>query len=128
MMGSVYIYDGSEKYEAYIGASEKLSSLLVQLLSEGLSEHEQDRSHINSYFPAPQAGSVRLNYYPASATLGLPPHTDAAAFVLLHQSDGGEGLQLEKDGHWVTVQARSDAFVVIMGAVYQVPGMHKNST
>ena len=91
---------------------------LVELLSEGLSE--EDGSHINSYFREPCVGSVRLNYYPASATIGLPAHTDVAAFVLLHQCDGGEGLQVEKNGQWVTVQARSDAFVVIMGTVYQV--------
>lgn len=107
-----------EKFEAYIAASQKLTSQLVELLSEGLPE--EDRPHINSYFPAPCVGSVRLNYYPTSATTGLPPHTDAAAFAMLHQSDGGEGLQIEKEGQWVAVQARSNAFVVIMGTVYQV--------
>ena len=91
---------------------------LEKLLGEGLSE--EDRLHINRYFLEPCMGSVRLNYYPASATTGLPPHTDVAAFVLLHQCDGGEGLQVEKGGQWITVQARSDAFVVIMGTVYQV--------
>ncbi|KAG0605487.1 hypothetical protein M758_9G063500 [Ceratodon purpureus] len=107
-----------EDYEAYIAASQKLTVQLVELLSEGLSE--EDGSHINSYFREPCVGSVRLNYYPASATIGLPAHTDVAAFVLLHQCDGGEGLQVEKNGQWVTVQARSDAFVVIMGTVYQI--------
>jgi isopenicillin N synthase-like dioxygenase len=91
---------------------------LKELLSEGLSE--DDRPHINRFFPEPYVGSVRLNYYPASATTGLPPHTDVAAFVLLHQCDGGEGLQVEKGGEWITVQARSDAFVVVMGTIYQV--------
>lgn len=107
-----------EKYEAYISASQKVTRQLVELLSEGLAE--ADRPHILSYFSEPSVGSVRLNYYPTSTTIGLPPHTDAAAFVLLHQCDGGEGLQVEKDGKWVTVQARSDAFVVVMGTVYQI--------
>ena len=112
------LIDGSEKFEAYVAASQKLTMQIVEMLSEGLSE--EDGAHMKSYFPEPCEGSVRFNYYPESATMGLPPHTDAAAMVLLHQSDGGEGLQVHKDGHWVPVQARSDAFVVLMGTVFQV--------
>jgi gibberellin 3-beta-dioxygenase len=107
-----------EAYEACSSACLKVARQVVDLVSEGLPE--VDRPHILRYFAEPCGGGVRMNYYPGGTTQGLPAHTDIAALALLHQCDDGGGLQVEKDGQWVNVQARSDALVVIMGTVFQI--------
>ncbi|GMH06711.1 hypothetical protein Nepgr_008551 [Nepenthes gracilis] len=61
--------------------------------------------------------NITVSYYPPcpqpELTLGLQDHSDMGAITLLIQDDTG-GLQVYKDGEWVTVQPLSDAIVVIL--------------
>ncbi|KAF8390827.1 hypothetical protein HHK36_023126 [Tetracentron sinense] len=61
--------------------------------------------------------NITISYYPPcpqpELTLGLQAHSDMGAITLLIQDSVG-GLQVLKDGEWVTVQPLSDAIVVIL--------------
>jgi len=59
-----------------------------------------------------------LNLYPPcpqpDLTLGMPPHSDYGFLTLLLQ-DQVEGLQVQFQGQWLTVQPINNAFVVNVG-------------
>ncbi|KAL1816129.1 hypothetical protein ACET3Z_018703 [Daucus carota] len=61
--------------------------------------------------------NITVSYYPPcpqpELALGLQSHSDMGAITLLIQDDVG-GLQVLKDGEWVTVHPVSDAIVVIL--------------
>ncbi|KAF5725545.1 hypothetical protein HS088_TW23G00268 [Tripterygium wilfordii] len=61
--------------------------------------------------------NITVSYYPPcpqpELTLGLQSHSDFGAITLLIQDDVG-GLQVLKDGEWVTVHPLLDAIVVLL--------------
>lgn len=61
--------------------------------------------------------NITVSYYPPcpqpELTLGLQSHSDMGGITLLIQDDVG-GLQVLKDGEWVTVHPVSDAIIVIL--------------
>lgn len=61
--------------------------------------------------------NITVSYYPPcpqpDLTLGLQAHSDMGAITLLIQDDVG-GLQVLKDGEWVTVPPISDAILIIL--------------
>ncbi|ONK56380.1 uncharacterized protein A4U43_C10F7870 [Asparagus officinalis] len=63
--------------------------------------------------------SVRVNYYPpcplAEKVLGFSPHSDGSLITLVLQANQVQGLQIKKNGGWVTVKPLSGAFVVNIG-------------
>lgn len=71
-----------------------------------------------------QGQHMAFNYYPAcpepELTYGLPGHTDPNALTILLQDLQVEGLQILKDGKWLAVKPRPDAFVVNIGDQIQV--------
>lgn len=68
--------------------------------------------------------NITVSYYPPcpqpELALGLQSHSDMGAITLLIQDDVG-GLQVLKDGEWVTVHPVSDAIVVILADQTEVP-------
>ncbi|KAJ4977305.1 hypothetical protein NE237_002411 [Protea cynaroides] len=62
--------------------------------------------------------NITVSFYPScpqpELTLGLQAHSDMGAITLLIQ-DEVAGLQVLKDGQWLTVQPLSDAIVVLLG-------------
>lgn len=90
-----------------------LAQKLLRIISEGLS--------LPSSYIEEAIGEVYQNitvsYYPPcpqpELALGLQAHSDMGAITLLIQDHVG-GLQVFKDGEWVTVQPLSDAIVVIL--------------
>ncbi|GAB2279720.1 hypothetical protein Dimus_014360 [Dionaea muscipula] len=61
--------------------------------------------------------NITVSYYPPcpqpELTLGLQAHSDIGAITLLIQDDTG-GLQVHKNGEWVTVEPLSEAIVVLL--------------
>lgn len=61
---------------------------------------------------------IVANCYPAcpepDLTLGMPPHSDYGLLTLLLQ-DEVEGLQIQNQGSWVTVEPLPNSFVVNVG-------------
>lgn len=93
---------------------------------EGLELHG-NLAHFQPYLTE-HFGVLRINNYPASEhptrDIGLPPHIDDTLLTIVHQGCEVEGLQVKKDGQWVTVPPRGDVMVVLVAAVCQV---HSNS-
>lgn len=59
---------------------------------------------VNCYPPCPEP----------DLTLGMPPHSDYGLLTLLLQ-DEIEGLQIQYQHNWVTVEPRPNSFVVNVG-------------
>ncbi|MCL7052165.1 hypothetical protein MKW94_026388 [Papaver nudicaule] len=61
--------------------------------------------------------NIAVSYYPPcpqpELTLGIQSHSDIGAVALLMQDDVG-GLEVFKEGRWVTVQPLSDAIIVFV--------------
>ncbi|CAM6119630.1 unnamed protein product [Calypogeia fissa] len=106
--------------ERYAEAVEKLGFQLLGLLSQSLGLPAE---HFLTYFTNHTA-SIRLNYYPPcpipNLALGVSRHRDPGALTVLVQDEIG-GLQVRrKDGEWIGVKPRRDAFVINVGDIFQV--------
>lgn len=68
--------------------------------------------------------SIRINYYPPCPqpdnVIGLKAHTDGSALTILFQNNEVEGLQIKKDGTWISVKPLPNAFIVSLGDVMEV--------
>lgn len=94
----------------------------MRLMVEGL-QPQASLAHFQPYLTE-QFGVLRINNYPVSnhpaRDIGLPPHIDDTMLTIVHQGCEVEGLELIKDGQWVSVPPRSNALVVLVAAVWQV--------
>ncbi|XP_077253982.1 gibberellin 2-beta-dioxygenase 8-like [Tasmannia lanceolata] len=68
------------------------------------------------------SGYLRLNRYPpcpiSSEVYGLIPHTDSDFLTILSQDQVG-GLQILKDGRWITINPIPDALIVNIGDFFE---------
>ncbi|CAJ2648258.1 unnamed protein product [Trifolium pratense] len=68
--------------------------------------------------------SMRFNYYPPCPkpenVIGLNPHSDAAALTILLQASDIEGLQIRKDGQWISIKPLTNAFVINIGDILEI--------
>ncbi|GAU21701.1 hypothetical protein TSUD_242730 [Trifolium subterraneum] len=68
--------------------------------------------------------SMRMNFYPPCPqpenVIGLNPHSDAAALTILLQANEIEGLQIRKDGQWISIKPLTDAFVINVGDILEM--------
>jgi len=107
-------HDFNSAVETFCMGAEILAKLTLELCALGMGlEPETFSQYMN-----PSQSMARLNYYPAcptpDRTLGLGAHTDPYTLTLLHQCQVG-GLQVCKDGKWITVKPLRGAFVVNVG-------------
>ncbi|PNY17438.1 hyoscyamine 6-dioxygenase-like protein, partial [Trifolium pratense] len=96
----------------------ELGSRIMDLISEGLGLK-------CGYFDNDLTGSliISINHYPPcpepSLTLGLSKHKDPYLITILMQ-DGVSGLQVLKDGKWITVEPLPHAFVINIGHLLEI--------
>ncbi|CAK8567161.1 unnamed protein product [Lathyrus sativus] len=68
--------------------------------------------------------SMRMNFYPPCPqpenVMGLNPHSDAGAITILLQANDTEGLQIRKDGQWISVKPLANAFVINVGDILEI--------
>lgn len=106
-----------ETVEDYQSEQAKLVKQLLELISEGLG---LKTSSLNEYLAQEGMGTFDfvMNYYPPcpepDLALGLPKHTDGGSINVLLQ-DSTPGLQVLKNGEWITVRPIEGAFVVNLG-------------
>lgn len=97
--------------------SEQMKLLALKLLALISRSKNLESSHIEDAVGEIYQ-NITVSYYPPcpqpELTLGLQSHSDMGAITLLIQDDVG-GLEVLKDGEWVTVQPLSDAIVAIIG-------------
>ncbi|KAL8161647.1 hypothetical protein V2J09_013136 [Rumex salicifolius] len=94
----------------------KLHTRLLSLISLGLGPDKDNLQKRHGQSPRRRA---QANNYPPcphlELTLGLAPHTDLNTLTLLQQSGRDSGLQVIKDGKWVSVDPVPKAYVFING-------------
>lgn len=104
-----------ETLEEYCEEQDKLMSRISELISEGLGLRT---SYLNDYFAGKYQQQMQVNYYPPcpqpDVTMGLRKHSDNNLLTLILQ-DSTAGLQVKKDGQWITVKPTEGWFVVNVG-------------
>ncbi|KAK9005064.1 hypothetical protein V6N11_042512 [Hibiscus sabdariffa] len=109
------------------------ANVLAQRLAEHLAQNLGIRA---SYFRencSPNSSSLRMNRYPpcpySSIMFGIVPHTDSDFLTIVSQDQVG-GLQLKRNGRWVSVKPNPKALVVNIGDFYQAlsNGKYKSLT
>ncbi|CAM8918570.1 unnamed protein product [Rhodiola kirilowii] len=109
-----------EAIEEYSLELKSLSMKLLELLSMSL---KMDSEEFKDMFEE-GIQSMRFNYYPPcpqpDLAIGFTPHSDPDGFTILLQINDKEGLEIRKDGKWVSVKPISNAFVVNIGDVLEI--------
>ncbi|KAJ4841213.1 hypothetical protein Tsubulata_029990 [Turnera subulata] len=101
-----------------VGLSGRLMKVLS--LNLGLGDHD-----LQNAFGGENIGAcLRVNFYPKcpqpDLTLGLSPHSDPGGMTILLPDDQVVGLQVRRDGKWITVKPAPHAFIVNIGDQIQV--------
>ncbi|KAK8577194.1 hypothetical protein V6N13_122186 [Hibiscus sabdariffa] len=100
----------------------KLGGRIMKVLSVNLGL-EQDR--LQNAFGGDNLGAcLRINFYPKcpqpDLTLGLSSHSDPGGLTILLPDHQVPGLQVRRDGRWITVKPAPHAFIVNIGDQVQV--------
>lgn len=106
--------------EEYSAEVKKLALTLLGKMGMAL---KMDNKEIEQTF-GDGVQSMRMNYYPPcpepDMAIGFTPHSDADALTILFQLNDTDGLQINKDGKWVSVNPLHNAFVVNLGDIMEV--------
>uniref|UniRef100_A0A5B7AG64 gibberellin 2beta-dioxygenase n=1 Tax=Davidia involucrata TaxID=16924 RepID=A0A5B7AG64_DAVIN len=112
----------SSTIEEFAEVVSELAQRIAEILAESLGCSRSTSTFFSkSGLPA---GScyLRMNRYPpcpiSSKVFGLMPHTDSDFLTILHQDQVG-GLQLVKDGKWISVQPNPEALIINIGDLFQ---------
>ena len=108
--------------EEYLGELVKLSGRLMKVLSINLG---LDGDYLQNAFGGKDIGAcLRTNFYPKcpqpDLTLGLSSHSDPGGMTILLPDHDVPGLQVRRDGKWITVKPTPHAFIVNIGDQIQV--------
>ncbi|KAL7600187.1 probable 2-oxoglutarate/Fe(II)-dependent dioxygenase [Lactuca sativa] len=110
----------SEKVDTY---SREIKKLAVGILGEmgkalGMSKEEMRELFDDG------AQFLQMNYYPQcpepELAMGFSPHSDATGLTILYQLTKTTGLQVRKNGKWVSVKPLPNALVVNIGDIMEV--------
>ncbi|OWM69950.1 probable 2-oxoglutarate-dependent dioxygenase At5g05600 [Punica granatum] len=99
-----------------------LAGRLMKILSVNLGLGED---YLQNAFGGEDIGAcLRVNFYPKcpqpDLTLGLSSHSDPGGMTLLLPDNHVPGLQVRKDGNWITVKPAPHAFIVNIGDQIQI--------
>ena len=113
-----YTYKVFSEYAREIGA---LMDRLFSLISRGLG---LDKEYLKRRIGERPSLNCQANYYPPcpkpELTMGLPYHNDFGSKAVLLQVEGVTGLQVIKDGKWLSVDPMPNTFVVNLADQIQV--------
>lgn len=120
----MYPFDGHflirETLDKYSLELQRLTINLLKMVAQNL---RQEPEKLTSMFEDGTQG-VRMNYYPpciqANKVIGLTPHSDATGLTLLIQVNDVQGLQIKKNGKWISIEPIPGAFIVNIGDVFEV--------
>ncbi|XP_057802637.1 protein SRG1-like [Salvia miltiorrhiza] len=108
--------------ENYVKAAREVHDELLEALAEAISL--DTHSFLQYFDPHTSEINVRINHYPScpqpDLTIGLVPHTDAAALTLLTQFGSENGLQVMKDNQWITVPWPCDSLLINVGDCIEI--------
>ncbi|KAK8944438.1 S-norcoclaurine synthase 1 [Platanthera zijinensis] len=106
--------------DEYATEVKKVSDDIVKVILKNLGE---ESGKIYEMFRG-GVQSMRFNYYPPcplpEKVIGISPHSDAAGLTLLLQVNELPGLQIRRNGGWITVKPLPGAFIVNVGDTIEV--------
>ncbi|KAK6284017.1 hypothetical protein POUND7_002969 [Theobroma cacao] len=109
-----------ETLEVYSMEAKNLAMIILAYMARAL---EMDAEEMRELFTN-GVQSMRMNYYPPcpepDMAIGFSPHSDADALTILFQLNETEGLQIRKDGKWVSIKPLPNAFVVNIGDIMEI--------
>ncbi|KAL3376960.1 hypothetical protein AABB24_003404 [Solanum stoloniferum] len=109
-----------ETIEEYSKEVNELSMKVLEMLGKALGIDEEE---VKSVFEEGMQ-SMRMNYYPPcpqpEKVMGLCPHSDSSGLTILLQVNEIEGLQIKKDGIWISILPLPNAFVVNVGDALKI--------
>ncbi|XP_039136498.1 probable 2-oxoglutarate-dependent dioxygenase At5g05600 [Dioscorea cayenensis subsp. rotundata] len=114
-----------ETVEECGGEVVKFCEKVMKMVSKSLGLEEEYMKRVFGGYGDEGVGvTMRANYYPRcpqpELTLGLSPHSDPGGVTVLLADERVQGLQVHKDGAWVTVQPLPHAFIVNLGDQIQM--------
>ncbi|KAF9620484.1 hypothetical protein IFM89_013101 [Coptis chinensis] len=96
---------------------------LAQKIAKILGESSSCESNFFNESCLPSNSFIRMNRYPQCLiddnVYGLVKHTDTNFLTILYQDQSVEGLQVAKDGIWVTVKPIPEALIINVGDLFQ---------
>ncbi|MCL7041031.1 hypothetical protein MKW94_026595 [Papaver nudicaule] len=117
---SLFEYTKQNKY-LFLKIMEAIVETLGIVQTTGENESDENDNVLKDFVSKEfENGShlMVINCYPAcpqpELTLGIPPHSDYGFLTLLLQ-DEVEGLQIQHEGQWLTVEPNPNSFVVNVG-------------
>ncbi|OMO73176.1 Oxoglutarate/iron-dependent dioxygenase [Corchorus capsularis] len=114
-------HDFREVLHEYSSKLKQMMDLLFKAMAKSLNIEENSFSDQFGDNPVMQ---VRFNFYPPCSkpdkVLGVKPHSDRSGVTVLLQDEEVEGLQIIKDGKWITVPVIPHALVVNLGDQMQI--------
>ncbi|XVF87234.1 hypothetical protein PTKIN_Ptkin18bG0102400 [Pterospermum kingtungense] len=109
-----------ETLEVYAIEAKNLAMMILGYMARAL---KMDAEEMRELF-TDGVQSMRMNYYPPcpepDMAIGFSPHSDAVALTILFQLNETEGLQIRKDGKWVSIKPLPNAFVVNIGDIMEI--------
>ncbi|XP_022753944.1 gibberellin 2-beta-dioxygenase 8-like [Durio zibethinus] len=109
------------------------ADLLAQKLAECLAQNLGIKPNYFQENCSSSSSFLRMNRYPpcphSSMMPGFIPHTDTDFLTIVSQDQVG-GLQLKRDGRWVSVKPNPQALVINIGDLFQAlsNGIYKSIT
>ncbi|CAF2114943.1 unnamed protein product [Brassica napus] len=107
--------------EMYSAQVKSIAKILIAKMGEALQIKPEETEDL---FGDDMLQSMRMNYYPPCPephqVIGLTPHSDAVALTILLQVNEVEGLQIKKDGKWVSIKPLPNAFIVNVGDILEI--------
>ncbi|CAN6456267.1 unnamed protein product [Victoria cruziana] len=108
-----------EEYEIEM---KHLAERLMELMLSSLGLRKDEVEWAKNGFEN-TSGALQMNSYPIcpqpTTAMGLAAHTDSSVMTLLHQTSI-PGLQVMKDGHWITVPPVAGAMVINIGDLLHI--------
>ncbi|KAM7264656.1 hypothetical protein ACFE04_002339 [Oxalis oulophora] len=106
------------------GYSVKLKQMIHTLFKAIAKSLNLEETTFLNLFGEDSVMKVRFNFYPSCSrpdqVLGLKPHSDGSGITVVLQDEQVEGLQIIKDGRWITVPVMPYAFMVNLGDQMQI--------
>uniref|UniRef100_A0A0E0F0W5 Fe2OG dioxygenase domain-containing protein n=1 Tax=Oryza meridionalis TaxID=40149 RepID=A0A0E0F0W5_9ORYZ len=110
-----------QSIDAYSSETKSLALCLFEFMAKAVGAKPESLLGIFEEQPR----GLRMTYYPpclqSDKVMGISPHSDVVGLTLLLQVNDVQGLQIKKDGKWLSVDAPNGAFIVNIGDTLEVP-------
>uniref|UniRef100_A0A0E0MAM9 Fe2OG dioxygenase domain-containing protein n=1 Tax=Oryza punctata TaxID=4537 RepID=A0A0E0MAM9_ORYPU len=109
-----------QSIDAYSSETKSLALCLLEFMAKAVGAKPESLLGIFEEQPR----GLRMTYYPpcrqSDKVMGLSPHSDVVGLTLLLQINDVQGLQIKKDGRWLSVDSPNGALIVNIGDTLEI--------